>query len=397
MKRLHITGRTLAMIAVLVPLLILFIFVALRSGPLAPVPVTVTALENHAITPSLFGIGTVESRYTFRVGPTMAGRVLRLEADVGDKVEAGQLLGEMDPVDLDNRAAASDAALKRAAAQVTAAEALIRDAKARKDYAGIQAERYEKLLQARTVSEEAFDARHQEKRVTEAGLASARANLEAARQEKARLEAERNALLEQRANLRLVAPAAGLVVKRSAEPGTTVVAGQPVLELVDPESLWINVRFDQLSANGLQDGLPARIVLHSQKDQDFSGQVSRIEPLADSVTEEILAKVSFDSVPEKLPPIGELAEVTVDLPARPAGPTLPNACVLRFNGQIGVWVTDGGALRFAPVTVGERDLDGRLEILEGLKSDDRVVVHSRRALAPRHRIKIVDQLPGGSR
>jgi RND family efflux transporter MFP subunit len=397
MKRLHIQGRTLAMIAVLVPLLSLFVYVALRSGPLAPVPVTVTTVESRAIMPSLFGIGTVEARYTYRIGPTLAGRVKGVDVDVGDKVRAGQRLGEMDPVDLDDRVAALDAAVMRATANVSAAEAQARDAAARKSYAETQARRYEQLLQARTASEESLDARRQDLQVAEARLAAAHADLEAARQERTRIGADLDALVKQRANLRLIAPADGLVVRRDAEPGTTVVAGQPVVEVVDPSNLWINVRFDQLSASGLRAGLPARIVLHSQKDRHISGRVSRIEPLADSVTEEILAKVSFDSVPETLPPIGELAEVTVDLPARLAGPTLPNACVLRLNGQLGVWLADGGALRFAPVTVGEHDLDGRTEILEGLNPDDRVVVHSRRALASRDRIEVVDQLPGGAR
>ena len=75
MKRFHIKGRTLAMFGVLVPLLVLFIYVALRSGPLTPVPVTVAKIENQAIMPSLFGIGTVEARYTYRIGPTFAGRI----------------------------------------------------------------------------------------------------------------------------------------------------------------------------------------------------------------------------------------------------------------------------------------------------------------------------------
>jgi multidrug efflux pump subunit AcrA (membrane-fusion protein) len=93
MKRFHIQSRSLVMLAVLVPLLLVFGYVALRSGPLAPVPVTVTRVENHAVMPSLFGIGTVEARYTYRIGPTLAGRVLRVNVDVGDKVGAGQVLG----------------------------------------------------------------------------------------------------------------------------------------------------------------------------------------------------------------------------------------------------------------------------------------------------------------
>ena len=105
MMLLSMNRRTLALLAVLIPLVALFIYVALRSGPLAPIPVTVTRVESRSITPALFGIGTVEARYTYKIGPTVAGRVKRVDVQVGDRVRAGQLLGEMDPVDFDDRIA----------------------------------------------------------------------------------------------------------------------------------------------------------------------------------------------------------------------------------------------------------------------------------------------------
>ena len=98
MKKLPLQGRTLALLAVIIPLLVLFIYVGLRSGPLAPVAVTVASVESRAITPALFGIGTVEARYTYKIGPTFAGRVKRLEVHVGDQVKAGQVLGEMEQI-----------------------------------------------------------------------------------------------------------------------------------------------------------------------------------------------------------------------------------------------------------------------------------------------------------
>ena len=63
------------MFAVIIPLFVLFVYVALRSGPLAPVSVTLATVETYDITPTLFGIGTVEARYTYKIGPTFAGRV----------------------------------------------------------------------------------------------------------------------------------------------------------------------------------------------------------------------------------------------------------------------------------------------------------------------------------
>ncbi|MHB8988743.1 MAG: efflux RND transporter periplasmic adaptor subunit [Desulfobulbia bacterium] len=382
MKRfpIHIQGRTLALVVVLVPLLALFIYVALRSGPLAPVPVTVTAVEDRAISPALFGIGTIEARYTYKIGPTFAGRIKRLDAQVGDRVTAGQVLGEMDPVDLDERIQGQEAALKRA-------KALLSEALARQAYAQTQSRRYEQLLEVRAISEETVATKKHELQVAEAGL-------NAAREELARVQADREALIAQRKNLKLVAPVDGLVTTRDADPGTTIVAGQAVVEVIDPKSLWVNVRFDQIRAHGLAANLPATIVLRSQTVELPQGRVLRVEPLADAVTEETLAKVVFDQLPEPLPPIGELAEVTVALPPLPAAPVIPNAAVQQRNGGLGVWQVHNGDLRFTPVILGAADLDGNVQVREGLQAGDQVIVYSAKSLSARNRITIVDRIPG---
>lgn len=379
-KRLPIQGRTLTLVLVLLPLLALFVYVALRSGPLAPVPVTVTTVENRSIAPALFGIGTVEARYTYKIGPTFAGRVKRLNVHVGDMVQAGQLLGEMDPVDLDERIRAQEATLKRA-------EALLNEALSRQTYAQTQALRYEQLLAARSTSEEIVATKKHELQVAEAGM-------KAAREELARAQADRGALVAQQSNLNLVAPVNGLVTVRDADPGTTVVAGQSVVQLIDPKSLWINVRFDQIHAHGLAANLPAKIALRSQTVTLLPGRVLWVEPLADAITEETLAKVLLDKLPDPLPPIGELAEVSVALPTLPTTPVIPNAAIQRINGKLGVWQVIDDNLHFTPIRLGAADLDGHVQVREGLTVGDRVIVYSAKALSVRNRIHIVDHIPG---
>lgn len=383
MKNLPLQRRTLALIAVIVPLLALLVYVALRSGPLAPVAVTEARVESRAISPALFGVGTVEARYTYKIGPTFAGRVKRLAVHVGDHVRAGQLLGEMDPVDLDDRVHSQEAAIKRA-------EAALREAAARQTYAKTQARRYEQLFAARSTSEEILTTKRQELQIADAALAAAQEDL-------GRTRSDREGLVAQRVNLRLIAPVDGVVALRDADPGTTIVAGQAVVEVIDPKSLWVNVRFDQISAAGLAADLPARIALRSRSGQSLKGRVLRVEPKADVVTEETLAKVIFDKVPVPLPPIGELAEVTIDLPALPAAPLIPNAAVQRDGDRVGVWqITDGGP-NFIPVKLGRADLDGHVQVVEGLKKGDRIVVYSEEALDPRSRIHVVERIPGASK
>ncbi len=393
-RRFTPSGRTLFLVAALLPLLVLFVWVAMRSGPLAPVPVTVAAVENRSIAPALYGIGTVEARYTYKIGPTSAGRVKAVGVQVGDRVRAGQLLGEMDPVDLEERVAALDAALLSAQSAEQAAGARAQEASARRTFADQQDRRYAQLLRAGAASEEEVETRRRERATAEAGLSAAEANRAAAGREVERLRAERDALVRQRINLRLLAPADGLVTARLADPGTTVVAGQAVVEMIDPASLWIHARFDQLRARGIRAGLPAQIVTRSHGGEILAGRVLRLEPLADAVTEESLAKVVFDALPDPLPPVGELAEVTVERPALEARPVVPNASLRRLDGRLGVWVVEADGARFKPVTVGETDLDGRVQISEGLQPGERVVVYSQRALAGGSRIKVVERLPG---
>ncbi|MBP7228985.1 MAG: efflux RND transporter periplasmic adaptor subunit [Moraxellaceae bacterium] len=383
MKSLPFQKRTLALLGVIIPLLMLFIYVGLRSGPLAPVAVTVSAVESREITPALFGIGTVEARYNYKIGPTFAGRIKSLDVHAGDLVEAGQVLGEMEPVDLDDRVRAQGSAFKRA-------EATLREVQARQIYAKTTAARYEKIFAAHLTSEEVVTAKREELQIADAALS-------AAREELARVGSERDALVSQRNNLRLITPVDGIVAVRYSDPGTTIVAGQAVVEVIDHKSLWINVRFDQNSATGLTGELPARIVLRSRSGLILKGRVLRVEPRADAVTEEMLAKVVFDAIPQPIPPLGELAEVAVDLPVLPAAPLIPNAAIRRDGDVVGVWQIVEGDLQLTPVTLGVSDLDGYVQVREGLKRGDQVVTYSEKALTARSRVYVVDHIPGVSR
>ena len=364
-------------------------FVVLRSGPLAPIRVTVHKAQTASVSPALFGIGTVEARRAYLIGPTVAGRVQRVAVDVGDRVKAGQLLAEMDPVDIDERVAALDAAIARAGSATAAAEAQRKDAMAKKELAALNARRHVDLAEKNFISAGALEARLQEQTSADAGVSAAEANLAAARQDMQRLAAERAGLRQQRDNGRLLAPADGVVISRDAEPGSTVVAGQAVVRLVDPASLWVKVRFDQGRSAGLAAGLRAEIALRSNPALPLAGKVARLEAVSDSVTEERVAQIGFDTLPAGVS-IGELAEVTVRLPPTAPALVVPNASLKRQGETAGVWLAAGSGLRYAPVRVGQTGADGQVQVLEGLQAGDPVVVYSEKELVADSRIKVVD-------
>ena len=387
LRRMGISALVLALVAALA-------YVALRTGPLAPTRVTVTSIQEGRLNPAIFGIGTVEARRSWMVGPTVAGRVLSVRVDVGDFVKAGQLLAEMDPVDLDQRLAALDAALARAASTQAAAQAQVADATARRELAAINAKRNQDLAAQNFISPGALEGRLQEKASADAALQAAQANLSGTAQDITRQKAERAALQQQRGNVRLLAPFDAVVTSRDAEAGSTVVAGQPVLRLIDPASLWVRLRVDQGRSTGLVAGLKASIVLRSQPRTPLQGQVARVELLADAVTEERIAQIAFTAPPAQpvAASVGELAEVELQLPETPSALLLPSASIQRLQGQTGVWRLDGGKPVFTPVRLGASSLDGRVQVLEGLKAGDPVVVYSQKALTEGARVQVVDAL-----
>lgn len=381
-----------------IALLVLVALVFLRSGPLAPVQVVVTTVSEGRIQPGIFGVGTVEARRSWMVGPTTAGRVLNVKADVGDQVKAGDLLAEMDAVDIAQRLEASQATVARASSALNAARAQLADANARRELASINAKRNQDLAAQNFISAGALEARLQEKVSADAGYQVALANLEAAGQDLSRTKAERDALGKQRANVRLIAPSSGIVVSREAEAGSTVVAGQAVLRMVEPNSLWIKMRVDQGRSAGLTTGLNAKITLRSQPNVSLNGKVARVEIQADSVTEERIAQIEFDagSVALGKTSLGELAEVTLELPQPAPTLTVPNAAIQRIQGKVGVWRIQEHKLEYVPVRLGASDLDGQVQVMEGLKSGDSVVVYSQKALKDDTRIKIVETLVGNT-
>jgi HlyD family secretion protein len=363
-----------------------FFWLLTTHGPLAPVAVQTSSVVRADVSPSVFGIGTVDARLAYAVGPTAPGRVLRVLVDQGDAVKAGQLLAEMDPVDLDRRVQAARSAGAHSRQTVRGADAQVAEAASRAQLAQLNRDRDLGLYQEHIISQQALDTSSHAAEAAEAALAAARANAAAATQDTGRLDAESRGVDTLRGSLRLVSPVDAVVVSREVEPGTTVVAGQAVLRLVAPESLWVRARVDQSRAQGVQVGQLASIVLRSTPDTLMPGRVARIEMQSDPVTEERVVAVNFDLPPARLY-LGELAEVTIRLPGEKGVLIVPSAAIAREGSQTGVWQAVDGRARFKPVSMGSQAQAGVTQILSGLIEGERIIVYSSAQLGNAVRVR----------
>ncbi len=362
-----------------------FVWLLATQGPLAPVGVETAEVARGDLSPGVFGIGTVEAQHAYAVGPIQAGRLLRVRVDQGDRVHAGQLLAELDPVDLTQRAEAAGSAAARARQAAQAAQAQVAEAESRARLAQANSERYQALVRQNFVAREMADSRRHEADAAAAALEAARANATSALREIGRADAEARGIEQLRNSLRLVSPIDGVVTAREAEPGTTVVAGQAVLRLVDPARLWVRARVDQARAQGVSVGQSADIALRSVPGAVLSGKVVRIDLQSDALTEERIVNVAFDPAPEQLY-LGELAEVTIRLPGANDVLVVPRAALAQHRGQLGVWRIEQGRARFQPVKPGVQSAQ-RVQIVTGLAAGDRVIVYSAKQLEDDVRVR----------
>jgi len=361
------------------------------QGPLAPARVTVAAAQKGPLTASTFGIGTVEARRSYALGPTVASRVLRVLVDHGDTVEAGQLLAELDPVDLEDRVRSGQMTVERTANTVLAARAQVAEAQSRAALATANADRIADLAAKGFFSKEAADARAHEARAARSAVDATQALLAAAQRDREKALSDLAGLGRVRAQARLLSPAKGVISARLVEPGSTVVAGQAVVQMIDPASLWVRARIDQGQAGGVRVGQPARIVLRSDPGSVHLGEVQRVDWVSDAVTEERIVNVGFAASAGPAS-VGELVEVTIVVSELPDALFVPTAAIKREDRRDGVWRVRNGRLVFQPVQLGIATQDGRSQVVAGLAPGDEIVVHSERALKADAKVKIVDTL-----
>jgi RND family efflux transporter MFP subunit len=362
------TRRQLYALAAAALLALLAAAVWLRFVRAVAVPLHEVA--QGAVTVRVTGPGTLQARVPVTLGARITATVRQVDADVGDRVQAGQVLAVLDGRDLAAQRDAAAAQQEALARNVKAAHAALARAQAELELAAGKHKRDAELLRTGFLSPQAIDT-------SDAGLRAAQANVDNARAALAAREAEAQAVAQEvrRAGAvldytRIVSPIDGVVVLRQAEAGTTVVPGTPIFRLVDPATLWIAMRVDESVVGRVQLGQPAAIRLRSG--EQFSGKVARIARQADAAARELEVNVAFDAPPARFA-IDQEAVVTIDT-GPVSGLTLPLSALLRDrDGRQGVLVVADGRTQFRPVATGAAD-DARVLVQSGLAAGERVVV-----------------------
>ena len=315
------------------------------------IPVQTHVIQQGEVVDLVRATGTLFPLHDVLISSQTAGIVIEVYTHVGDPVEKGTPLVQIDPE-------LKQLALEQAEANLMQAKAAFE--KAAKDFA-----RNEKLRKTNDISEYIFESAHLQKASTEAAYLTASANVKVAKR--------------QLADARITSPVNGLVAARLVELGSTVAPGVPIAKVVDISQVKVKFGVAEKDIVKLEKGQSANISIDSYEQFFFSGKVSSVGPQADLSTRTFPIEILVDNLELRLK-AGMIAKVEIATRTKKDALLLPkNALLERANQTIIYIIKDGIASKRIPkfgIETGDY-----IAILEGAETGEEVVVLGQENLA----------------
>lgn len=352
--------------------------------------------------------GTTEPFQSVSLRAQVEGQVLGLSVDVGDPVQSGQLLARLDDrlqstavVAAAAEVAARQSEVASQRAEVIAAMASVEQARLQLQQARSDAARLTRLFQAGAIS--AQEAETAQTAVLTAEQAVRTAQQQVQTRQQAVAAAERRVIAQQaiatqeqaRRNFtQLIAPVTGLVLERSTEAGNLAREGDEILTIGDFSRIKVVLRVSELELANLRVGQSVQVRLDAFPQQTFTGQISRIAPVADRRTRLIPVEITMPN-PDGRIGSGLLARVVLASNA-PDPIVVPEAALAAgetpATGDRGtVFVVkkqgDRTTTEARSVQLGSR-VDGRVVIQSGLQAGETIVVRSANPLKAGQQVRL---------
>lgn len=214
------------------------------------------------------------------VSPKTSGRIRELTVREGDSVEAGALIAILDDEQVRAREQQAEAMVRQAEARLATAEAQLAQAEASYAQARWDRDAFATLFQRGLIAEQQARQAENNERTQAAMVVAAKRQVSAAQADADRARAQLEEARANRQDLRVVAPFAGTVATRTAEPGEVVTAGTPVITLIDLGQVYLRAFVPEGQIGRVRLGQPARVYLDSAPTQPIEAVVSRVDPQA---------------------------------------------------------------------------------------------------------------------
>jgi membrane fusion protein, heavy metal efflux system len=315
---------------------------------------------------------TNDEDHTWRVGAITEGRIVSVEANVGDLVKKDQILARMHSHDIHESRAENQKAIANLARAKGAAE-----------YAARVRDRAKRLYDLKAGSLEQLERAETELRNAQTDVQNAETDLARTKNHLTEFlgvdledpDAGKPKGSDDTDLIPVRAPASGIVLTRNVTPGTVVTSSTDQFLISDLSKLWAIVEVREEFLGRLRLGMPARIYVQAYGTEAFHARISKIGDVLDPATRTVKVRVELDNSQKRLKP-EMYATSEIDLGTGETAFMVPAEAVQEIRGQQSVFIqTAEDRFEIRTVKAG-RTMENLIEISGNLKPGDRVCVHS---------------------
>jgi RND family efflux transporter MFP subunit len=323
----------------------------------------------------------------------VAGYVKKIYVDVGDRVAQGQLLATLEIPEMNDDLTRAQASVQHSDAEVARAKDEVQRAESAHQMTHLSYERLSAVQKNRPglVAQQEIDDSHSKDLVSEAQVAAAKSNLNAAMQQVSVNKAEQGRTKTMFEYARVTAPFAGVITKRFADTGSMIQAGtasqtqaMPLVRLSQNSLLRLILPVPESAVSRVHAGQQVEVKVPSLN-RSFPGKVARFSEKVQLSTRTMETEVDVPN-PNLLLIPGMYAEVNLTLERRDGVLAIPVSAIdTDGDGQAAqskvMVVTPSNRLEVRKVAPG-LETANFVEVLSGLKDGDLVVIGSRASLQP---------------
>jgi HlyD family secretion protein len=339
----------------------------------APIATTLARAERHSITETLAVTGTLAAREEVVVGAEVDGlRIVEILADVGDRVEQGQVLARLDGGMLRTQLAQNTATITKAEATIAQVKTSIAETQAAEAEAVAVLKRTQTLGAGGTASPAQLLTRETEAKVAAAKSAAAEENLRIAKADYALAQAQRSEVELKIARTELKTPAAGTISRRAARLGAVAgMAGEPLFRLVRNGEIEFDAEVPETALPRIEPGQDVEVWLAGVSEA-IGGHVRLVDPTVDKASR--LGRVPITLARHPATRAGIFARGSITLGRRQAV-TVPLSAVLFSKEGAHVQLVTNNIVEMRSVETGIQR-GARIEIVNGLIEGQEVVARA---------------------
>ena len=361
-----------------------------QSVNLAPsMSVTIAPAELTPVARTLSVTGTVNARDLIPVLPQATGlQIKQILVDEGDSVKSGQTLAILDSSVLQTQIAQAKAEVESNRAVVRQRQASLAQSRATLAEANSNYQRYKGLADAGAISRQELETRSTTATTAREAISVAQANIASAEAD-VRISIARVQQQQTQLNQTIVrAPASGVIAEQTAQVGDVANSTQKIFSIIQNGSLELQAKVPAINLNQVKINSPVVVTSDADSRLRLQGNVREIAPLVDPQSREATVRIDLPATALLRPGMFASGAITINnVPgiAIPAKAVLPQS----DGSAIAFVLTDGDIVRSQKITVGEVIGKNNVEIVNGLKIGDRVVVAGAGYLKDGDKVQVV--------